>query len=117
MWRPPCPRVSRKATTPGGNGNFMKWYIAASLLLVAAVLLDSSLLAYATYVLGGALLVSRLLARNWLAHVTASRECTLTSVEVGDKVPVTLTLRNAGWLPVPWLLAEDMLPRKALDER
>src|ERR1700687_6048346 len=95
----------------------MKWYVAAALLLLAALLLESSLLAYATYVLLGALMVSRLMARNWLAQVTATRQCTLTSVEVGAKVPVTLTLRNSGWLPVPWLLAEDMLPRPALQQR
>jgi uncharacterized protein (DUF58 family) len=95
----------------------MKWYIAAGLLLLAALLLDSSLLAYATYVLLATLLVTRFLARNWLAHLTATRECTETSAEIGDRVPVTVTLRNTGLLPVPWVLAEDMLPRKALDDR
>ena len=95
----------------------MKWYLAAALLLLAALFLDSGLLAYATYVLVGALLVSRLLARNWLTHVTATRMCTHTYAEIGDKVTVAVTLRNSGALPVPWLLAEDMLPRAALDER
>src|ERR1700674_4143832 len=95
----------------------MKWFLAAGLLLLAALLLESSLLAYATYVLVGALLVTRCLARNWLACVTATRHCELTSVEVGAKVPVTVTLRNTGPLPVPWVLAEDMLPRRALEER
>jgi uncharacterized protein (DUF58 family) len=94
----------------------MKWYLAAGLLLLAALLLPSSLLAYATYVLLGTLLVSRFLARYWLAHVTATRSCPDTGVEIGDKVMVTVTLRNSGVLPVPWVLAEDLLPRKALDE-
>ena len=94
----------------------MRWYLAAGLLLLAALLLESSLLAYATYVLLVTLVVTRFLARHWLAHVTATRECPVTSAEIGDKVPVTVTLRNTGLLPVPWVLVEDMLPRKALDE-
>jgi uncharacterized protein (DUF58 family) len=95
----------------------MKWYLAAGLLLLAAFFLESSLLAYATYVLLGALVVSRVLARNWIANLTATRQCDITAAEIGDKVPVTLTLRNTGSLPVPWVLAEDLLPQSALSER
>ncbi|GEM_PF-80865 len=95
----------------------MKWYLAALLLLLAAFLLESSLLAYATYVLLGVLVVSRILARNWIANLSATRRCDITTAEIGDKVPVTLTLRNGGSLPVPWVLAEDLLPRSALEQR
>jgi hypothetical protein len=87
------------------------------MLLLAAIFLESSLLAYATYVLLGVLVVSRLLARSWIANLSASRRCEITTAEIGDKVPVTLTLRNTGSLPVPWVLAEDVLPRSALAER
>lgn len=95
----------------------MKWYVAATLLLLAAFFLESSLLAYATYVLLGVLVVSRLLARSWIANLSATRRCNITTAEIGDKVPVTLTLRNAGSLPVPWVLAEDLLPGSALQQR
>jgi len=95
----------------------MKWYLAAGLLLLAAFFLESSLLAYATYVLLGVLVVSRLLARIWIANLSATRQCDITTAEIGDKVPVTLTLRNAGSLPVPWVLAEDLLPQSALQQR
>jgi uncharacterized protein (DUF58 family) len=95
----------------------MKWYLAAALLLLASLFLESGLLAYATYVFVGALLVSRLLALNWLTYVTATRICSSTFAEIGAKVAVVVTLRNTGILPVPWLLAEDMLPRLALDQR
>ncbi len=95
----------------------MKWYIAAGLLIVAAIILESSLLAYATYVLVGMLLLSRLLPRTWLGHITASREPAPAVVEIGAKVSITVHLRNAGFLPVPWVLAEDMLPRQALEQR
>jgi uncharacterized protein (DUF58 family) len=95
----------------------MKWYVAAALLLLAAFFLESSLLAYATYVLLGVLVVSRLLARSWIANLSATRQCDITTAEIGDKVPVTLTLHNAGALPVPWVLAEDLLPQSALQQR
>src|SRR5262245_40777552 len=95
----------------------MKWYVAAALLLLAAFFLESSLLAYATYVLLGVLVVSRLLARSWIANLSATRQGDITTAEIGDKVPVTLTLRNAGSLPVPWVLAEDLLPASALQQR
>jgi uncharacterized protein (DUF58 family) len=95
----------------------MKWYVAALLLLVAAVFLESSLLAYATYVLLGVLVVSRFLARNWLAQILVTRQCLVTSAEVGDKIAVTVTLHNAGTWPVPWVLAEDMVPGTAGRER
>jgi uncharacterized protein (DUF58 family) len=37
--------------------------------------------------------------------------------EIGDKIKVKLTIRNAGLLPVPWVLLEDLLPRQALEQR
>src|SRR5438552_358864 len=95
----------------------MKWYLAAALLLFAAVILESALLAYATYVLWSVLVITRLLARTWLDKLTATRQGALATAEIGDKVGVSVTLRNTGAIPVPWVLVEDMLPRKALDQR
>jgi uncharacterized protein (DUF58 family) len=95
----------------------MKWYIAAALLLLAALFLDSSLLAYATYVLLGVLVASRLLAWTWLDNITVTRQCAETVVEVGAKVDVIVTLCNTGACPVPWVLVEDMLPQAALEGR
>ena len=95
----------------------MTWYIGAGLLLAAALVLESGLLAYATYVLAGTLVISRLVARSRLENIEAIRTCTGTVVEVGDKVVVTATLTNTGSFLVPWLLVEDMLPRAALELR
>jgi uncharacterized protein (DUF58 family) len=94
----------------------MKWFLGAATLLLIALILGSGLLAYSMYVLLGLLIVSRLLARNWIAHVSATRQCDRVAAEVGDSVDVRLTVRNAGWLPVPWILLEDLLPAKALRE-
>ena len=61
--------------------------------------------------------VHALLARAWITNLSATRMCKETTAEIGDAVPVELTVRNNGWLPIPWLLLEDLLPRDALNER
>lgn len=95
----------------------MKWFLGAILLLAAALVLQSGLLAYAMYVLLAVMIISRVLARNWLGNVTATRSCDRDTAEIGDEVNVEITITNAGWLPVPWVLLEDMLPRQALAQR
>ena len=95
----------------------MKWFVGAILLLLAALVLQSGLLAYAMYVLLAVMVISRLLARNWLGRVTASRRADRLTAEIGDEVDVEIAICNSGWLPVPWVLLEDMLPRQALSQR
>jgi uncharacterized protein (DUF58 family) len=111
------------------SGSRMKWFLGILLILLAALLLESGLLAYAAYVLIGLLLVSRALARNWVGQLSVSRNVKLAgrdddeiipdglTAEIGDRVAVRLTVRNNGSMPVPWVLLEDMLPRFALDQR
>jgi uncharacterized protein (DUF58 family) len=115
----------------------MKWFLGVALMLLAALLLESGLLAYAMYVLLGLLVVSRWLARKWIDGLSATRTCRMVNADplkmldapggegrpigftadIGDRVAVRLTVRNAGRLPVPWVLLEDLLPRGALDPR
>jgi uncharacterized protein (DUF58 family) len=95
----------------------MYWFLAILLILLAALFLESGLLAYAMYVLLGVLLVSRLLARLWIGKLSATRSCNQLTAEIGDNVKVRLTVRNAARLPVPWVLLEDLLPRSALNLR
>jgi uncharacterized protein (DUF58 family) len=94
----------------------MKWFLGALLLLLAALLLESGLLAYAMYVLLALLVVSRLLARSWIGNLSASRECGQTEADPGETVSVKVTVDNESALPVPWVILEDMLPAKALVE-
>ena len=63
-----------------------KWLFAVLAILVAALLLDSGLLAYAMYVLLGVLFLSRLLARDWLGNIKATREVDAHEAEVGDQL-------------------------------
>ncbi|MBT6155494.1 MAG: DUF58 domain-containing protein [Planctomycetaceae bacterium] len=95
----------------------MRWILGAIVLLIVGVVFQLGLLVYAMYVLLGVLLVSRYLARQWIDSVTAERECSRLSAQIGEKVAVVLTLRNTGWLAVPWLIWEDSLPRDALAQK
>ncbi len=88
----------------------MKWYAGAAALLLLALLLDFSLLAYAMYALLAALLISRALT-YWLArNVRATRKVSTSQAQIGDTVTVMITIENTGMLPVPWILIEDLLP-------
>src|SRR5262249_28098143 len=60
---------------------------------------------------------SRLMARQWIAGLSATRSCSVAVAEIGDKATVRLTIRQRGWLPGAWILVEDLLPRRALDKR
>jgi len=92
----------------------MKWFIGVLVLLLAALLLESGLLAYAMYVLLGLLLLSRYLARSWIQNLEAVRHPTPATAEIGEPVKVAITIRNRGMLPIPWVLLEDLLPASAL---
>jgi uncharacterized protein (DUF58 family) len=93
----------------------MKWYVGAFVLLVVGLAFDLGLLAYAMYALLAVMIVSRLLTRAWAENLDARRECNRTTAEIGDSIAVVVALENRGWLPVPWLLVEDLLPRAALE--
>lgn len=95
----------------------MKWFLGATLILLTALLLESGLLAYSMYVLLGVMVLSRVLARNWIGQLEATRECHRLTAEVGDKVAVNVIVRNTGALPVPWVILEDLLPRRALRQK
>src|SRR5579859_8003201 len=94
----------------------MKWFIGCLLLLLAALVLELGLLAYAMYVLLALLVLSRFLAHSWIGNLTARRHCKQETAEVGDTVPIEVNVTNTGGLPVPWVLLEDVLPAKALAE-
>ncbi|MFO0875760.1 MAG: hypothetical protein U0840_00035, partial [Gemmataceae bacterium] len=109
----------------------MWWFLGALGLLLAALLLESGLLAYAMYVLLALLLVTRYLARSWAGHLSAERVVRRAgrqeeetpdeegglALEIGERLVVVLTVSNAGVLPIPWVLLEDILPNRALDPR
>lgn len=95
----------------------MHWLVGAILVLIAAMLLGFSLLAYAMYALLGVIVVSRLLADRWSLHISARRDMNREKAAIGQTIAVVVTLHNNHWLPIPWLLVEDLLSRRALVHR
>jgi uncharacterized protein (DUF58 family) len=92
----------------------MRWLVGSLAIMLLAVVLNLGLLAYSMYALVGAILLSRFLADRWSANLFASRETNRDRVHIGDSVAVVTVIENRHWLPIPWLLLEDLLPRKAL---
>src|SRR5580700_7038608 len=95
----------------------MRWFAGALALLLIGLAFQMGLLVYAMYVLLGVMLVSRYLAREWVEKITAERECSRPTAQIGEKAAVIVNIRNTGKLPVPWLIAEDSVPREALTQR
>src|ERR1700722_4979886 len=95
----------------------MRWWLGAIALLAVGIAFQMGLLVYAMYVLLGVMVVSRYLAREWVERITAERECSRLTAQIGDKVAVVVNLRNSGKLPVPWLIVEDSVPKDALAQR
>ncbi|MGD9633036.1 MAG: DUF58 domain-containing protein [Pirellulales bacterium] len=92
----------------------MRWIVVSIALLVVAVALGLGLFAYAIYALLGVIFLSRVLADRWSGELTATRSINRDHVKIGDTVAVVTVIENRGWLPIPWLLLEDLLPRRAL---
>lgn len=92
----------------------MKWVLGAIIILGIAYIIGSDLLAYAMYSLLILIAVSRWLSKNWATQLSATRECSQLQAEIDDHVGVELELSNAGGMPIPWVLLEDVLSKKAL---
>ncbi|SIO64827.1 conserved repeat domain-containing protein [Singulisphaera sp. GP187] len=95
----------------------MRSVFVVILVLVVAVAFDLGLLAGAMLALSGLMLVSRFLARSWIANLEATRDCNRTEAEIGQSIAFVTTLRNCGRLPIAWVLIEEMLPRAAITSR
>jgi uncharacterized protein (DUF58 family) len=95
----------------------MIWLLALVLLLGLALALQAGLVAFAGYVLLGAYLVSRFVARRWVTDLHAERACDASPREVGASVEVVVTLTNRGALPILWVLVEDLVPDRATRQK
>ena len=79
-------------------------------------LFQLGLLVYAMYVLVAVMLASRYLAREWIENLEVERASGADVLEIDDEIDVSVTIRNRGRLPIPWLLIEDSLPLGALTQ-
>lgn len=120
LWRgdfSEAPATMKNPEHVGSMGPAMKLLVGALVVLLAAILLGLEYLSYAMYTLIGVIAVSRLVALSSIQSITASRECNQQTAEIGDSVAVLVKVKNTGRLPIPWLLLEDLLPRRALIHR
>ncbi|HVT28306.1 MAG TPA: DUF58 domain-containing protein, partial [Lacipirellulaceae bacterium] len=92
----------------------MRWLIGAVALLIVAITLQLGLFAYAMYTLVGVIVASRVLVNGWSGTLTALREMSRDRIEIGDTSAVVIVVENRHWLPIPWMLVEDLLPRRAI---
>jgi Protein of unknown function DUF58 len=93
-------------------------FILLAAVLIAALVLQAGLLAFAMYVLIGVLLLSRSLAKKWVGSLEAVRECAITEpVEVGATVEMKVRLVNTGRTRIAWVLVEDLFPEHYLRQK
>jgi uncharacterized protein (DUF58 family) len=92
----------------------MRWLVAAVGLLFVAIVLQMGLFAYAMYTLLGVIIISWVLVNGWSGNLSATREMSRDRLKIGDSAAIVIVLENKSWIPVPWLLVEDLLPRRAL---
>ena len=92
----------------------LRWLWVALALIGLAFALKAGLVAFAGYTLLGVYLVSRYLAREWVANLSAERTATVVPLEVGGVLALAIKIENAGKVPVGWVLVEDMVPERAL---
>src|SRR5215212_3768306 len=95
----------------------IRWVLGATVILVIALVFRLGLLAYAMYALLGLIFVSRFLAQTWSNNIYAERKPNLREVEIGETLPVSVTVGNKGSIPIPWVLAEDYQPDHYLRSR
>lgn len=105
----------------------MKWFLAAIILMVFAFAFKMGLLVYIVYALLGIYLLSRYVTNSWATELHTSRSCrniskinpknveeTRLTAELGESIAVIIEIENRGWLPVVWMLVEDLLPKRAM---
>ncbi len=83
--------------------------ILAIILVMSALVLRSTLLAAAAFMLGGATIITGW----WIGRVERRlrvRHSVPGTVNYGEEVPVTIEITNTSLLPVPWLQVVDSIP-------
>ena len=106
---------TRKPTAARGSSG--RWLLAVVAILLVGMVLQLDLLVYAMYVLLGVMIVSRRLARTWIDGISATRDLSRPTANIGEKAAIVVTVRNESRIPIVWSILEDSLPRDALAQR
>ena len=94
-----------------------RWLIIAGLILAAAFILESGLLAYSMYALVALVLAGRGLAAGRLDHLEARRSRKSYTRELGGILKMRVKVSNGSSAPIPWVLIEDLVARETIDPR
>ncbi len=90
----------------------MKWIAGAAALLLLAYATRSGFVVYSLYAVILVMLLSRLITEICLSGFECERELSRYELHIGEQVDVILKVRNKGFLPIPWMFIEDLVPGK-----
>ncbi|MBI5115911.1 DUF58 domain-containing protein [Candidatus Poribacteria bacterium] len=90
----------------------LTWFAGAAALLLFAYATGSGLVVYFLYATLLIMALSRLIVEICLRGLECLREVSRMEIPIGERVEVILTVRNKGFLPIPWAFVEDLLPQK-----
>lgn len=89
--------------------------------IIALVLLVGFVTGANLFALGACTLLvvfqlTRFFANRWAESLTVERTVTSSELEIGDSFSVGLKIRNNSGYYIPWLFAEDVLPKRAVSQ-
>jgi uncharacterized protein (DUF58 family) len=90
----------------------LKWVLGALILLILAHATASGFVVYSLYAILLVMLLSRLIMEICLRGLVCEREISKAEAVIGEQVEIVLTIKNKGFLPIPWVLVEELLPEK-----
>ncbi len=99
------------------SGRFQSMFAiiaSVSALLLIGMLFGASLWVLSAIVVGLLLALNHFLARTWSTQTLTSRHGIDAEVQMGSRIPISLSVTNRGKIPVLWMLVEDLLPIPAL---
>ncbi len=104
-------KIVEKKPASSSRSN-IKWLAGTAILLLFAYATGSGLVVYFLYAVLLVMLISRLMLEVCLRGLECTREVSRMEIPIGERVEAILTVKNKGFLPVPWAFVEDLLPQK-----
>lgn len=109
----PPPAQSLKpvdAASPTSSGPTFTLLAIFSALVLVGMVFGAALWMLAGAAAASIVFINHLLANTWSHTAIATRTTGDSEVKAGARLPVRLTVKNSGRLPILWLLVEDLVP-------